>query len=421
MVEPRYFGSHLANLPMPPAERKSVAPVAIIGGGLAGMTLALALKKHGVPACIFDARQRGAARHDPRALALAHGSQQTFEWLGLWSRIASAATAISTIHISQRGGLGRTRITAAEQDVPALGQVVAVGQIATALDEALAATDITYHDNIRIDSVRIDDTAVWLQGSDGRQYHAPLVVYAEGAINEAQREAAAGLGSAAAPQTRSRDYQQHALVFDATISTPHQGVAYERFTAQGPLALLPCGAANNFSVVYTCTPDEAQRLLHLSDEKFLDTLQLQFGQRLQFTSATPRHVFPLGLRYRRTPVAPRSIWLGNAAQTLHPVAGQGFNLALRDIRDLARVLAGSDDPGAASCLQRYANARRFDRGSVIGFTDGLVRLFSNDHRLLREARGLGLLTLDLLPPVRGFVARRMMYGVRSARSFSALT
>lgn len=412
MAEPTYFGTQLANL----AQANPPAPVAIIGGGLAGMTLALALHRQGVPSCIFDARPRGAARQDPRALALAHGSQQSFAWLGIWPAIAAAATPITTVHVSQRGGFGRARITAAEQGVAALGQVVAVGRIASALDDALAATQIAYHDNTAILGVNAEHTnhadhadhaGVWLQAGDGKQHRASLVVYAEGAIKETATKAEASA------QIRSRDYQQHALVFDATIRTPHQGIAYERFTPQGPLALLPCGAANNFSVVYTCSPQEAQRLQQLPDAAFLDTLQQQFGSRLHFTSATPRHVFPLGLRYRRSPIAPRCVWLGNAAQTLHPVAGQGFNLALRDIRDLARVLAGSPDPGASALLQRYARLRHPDRGSVIGLTDSLVRLFSNDHPPLRTARGLGLLALDLLPPARTLFARHLMYGLRS--------
>ncbi|MBV2234566.1 MAG: FAD-dependent monooxygenase [Sterolibacterium sp.] len=406
MVEPTYFGSQLAALGRPSCAN---APVAIIGGGLAGMTLALALHQQGVPACIFDARGRGAARDDPRALALAHGSQQTFAWLGIWPAIAAAATPIASVHVSQRGGFGRTRITAAEQGVAALGQVVAVGAIVQALDAALSATGIVHHEHTQITRVTTDAGGVCLQDSQGRSHHAPLAVYAEGTIKAAEA------GEATEP-TQQRDYQQQALVFDARISTPHQGVAYERFTPQGPLALLPCGAADNFSVVYTCAPQEAQRLLALPEAAFLDALQTQFapfGQRLRFVSATPRHIFPLGLRYRQQPIAARRVWLGNAAQTLHPVAGQGFNLALRDIRDLARVLTDSPDPGAPATLQRYAAARRADRGSVIHLTDGLVRLFSNDHPLLRPARGLGLLALDLLPPARRLLARQLMYGQRS--------
>ncbi len=415
MAEPTYFGIHLASnaspasrlLPREGGDHK----IAIIGGGLAGMALALALHRHGIPAVIHDARARGAARHDPRVLALSHGSQQTFAWLGIWPQIARdtrTATPITTIHISQQGGFGRTRITAQEQGVPALGQVVAAGHIAGVLDDAIRAAGIEYRELTRIDAVHAETQQITLHTATANatdSYPARLAVYAEG-----------GIAATDSTTTVARDYQQHALICHATASTPHQGTAYERFTPQGPLALLPCassdGQPNTYALVYTCAPDTAQRLLALNDGDFLTHLQAHFGSRLRFVAATSRHVFPLGLRYRTSPVGTRCVWLGNAAQTLHPVAGQGFNLALRDIRDLARILAHSSDPGSADTLQRYAATRRLDRAGVIGFTDSVVRLFSNDTPLLREARGLALMALDLTPPLRGFVARRMMYGLR---------
>ncbi len=411
MAEPTYFGVHLASSPLPQAEdTEDMRKIAIIGGGLAGMALALTLHRHGITAIIHDARTRGAARNDPRVLALSHGSQQTFEWLGLWPKIAPAATPIATIHISQQGGFGRTRITAQEQGVPALGQVVAAGHIAGVLDDAIRAVGIEYHEKTRIDGIEANAQKISLRTlttDSASTCSARLAVYAEGGITTTDNTA-----------TVERDYQQHALICHVTASTPHQGTAYERFTPQGPLALLPCSSNNadanthSYAVVYTCAPNEAQRLLALDDRDFLAALQRHFGTRLHFVSTTSRHVFPLGLRYRTSPVGTRCVWLGNAAQTLHPVAGQGFNLALRDIRDLARILADSTDPGAAATLQRYAATRRLDRTGVISFTDSVVRLFSNETPLLREARGLALLTLDIVSPLRGFVARRMMYGLR---------
>ena len=336
-------------------------------------------------------------------LALSHGSRQTFEWLGVWPKIASSATPIDIIHVSQQGGFGRTRITAREQGVPALGYVAAAASIAAALDDALDAAGIAYRDNARIEAVNASAEQAWLRSADGAQSAARLVVYAEGAIGGARDDAG----------TETRDYSQHAVICNVTVATPHQHVAYERFTPQGPVALLPFGAPCDFALVYTCPPADAAKFAALPDAEFLAALQTHFGSRMRFTAATTRHVFPLGLRYRKSPVGTRSVWLGNAAQTLHPVAGQGFNLALRDIRALAHTLADSDDPGAPELLARYAAARRLDRNGVIGFTDTVVRLFSNDTPLLREGRGAALLTLDLLPPLRGFVARRMMYGARA--------
>ncbi|HQW20251.1 MAG TPA: FAD-dependent monooxygenase [Rhodocyclaceae bacterium] len=374
-------------------------PVAIVGGGPVGMTLGLALAAHGIRASIHDARPRGAARHDKRAIALSHGSRQILEWLGVWQQIT--ATPIRVIHVSQQGGFGRTRITAEEQGVAALGYVATATSINTALDDALTARNIEFHGDNRVEHVETTAQHVTLHCTSGTTT-TPLVVYAEGAINA---DAAATVN----------DYGQHAVICTVTPDRQHGNIAFERFTPQGPLALLPCG--NEFAVVYPCPADKAAFLVALPDEKFLGCLQNHFGKRLGFSAVTPRHVFPLSLRYRNSPVDVRSVWLGNAAQTLHPVAGQGFNLALRDVWELASTLADTDnhaaDPGGAALLARYAAARHLDRRSAIGFTDMLVRTFSNDTPPLRTVRGIGLCMLDILSPLRGFVARRMMYGARA--------
>ena len=405
MAEPTYFGSHLAHVTAPVAP----APVAIIGGGPVGMTLALALHAQGIPCRIFDARSRGAARQDARTLALSHGAQLSLQELGVWSQIAPQATPILDIHVSQRGGFGRTHLSAREQGVAALGQVVPLAALATALDEALLAAGIDYVEAQRIVAVRHDSTqqAASLQLADGSLQAASLVVHADGGVTQEDS------GSTRPDESiRQRDYGQHAVICDISARTPHHHRAWERFTPQGPLALLPLAAAHAYSLVYTCAPAAAQRLLALSDEEFVADVQQHFGNRLEFVAASCRHRFPLALRYRQQPVAARRVWLGNAAQTLHPVAGQGFNLALRDVMALAATLAGASDPGAPGVLAAYARRRRPDRLATIGITDGLVRLFSNDLAPLRLARGLGLLALDLLPPLRAQLARQMMYGLR---------
>lgn len=371
--------------------------ITIVGGGPAGMMLALALHHHGVRAQVLDARARGDACGDKRILALSDGSRQILEWLGVWSAITT--TPIDTIHVSQRGGFGRTRLTAASQGVAALGYVAAAASVSAALDAALTSARILFRDNTRVRSASATADRILLT-CDDREVTASLAVYAEGGID----------GESAVV----RDYGQSAVICSVTTDAPPasaHGVAYERFTPQGPLALLPFG--QEMAVVYTCQHDDAAELGTASDTEFLRRLQEHFGHRLRFTAATPRVVLPLGLRYRKTAVGERCVWLGNAAQTLHPVAGQGFNLALRDIWELSRRLAGAFDPGAAEVLFGYAAARRLDRRGVITFTDALVRIFSNDDPVLRTLRGAGLLALDQLPPLRGFVARRMMYGARA--------
>lgn len=373
--------------------------VAIVGGGPAGLALAIALHRHGVGATVFDARPKGAAQQDKRTLALAHGSRQSLEWLGVWPQIRSAP--IRTIHISQKGGLGMTRLAASDYDVPALGYVAQAATLAGALEAEAERLQIPIRHDALVDvgSVRVLDDAIDFT-ADSTSQRAALLAFAEGAV-------------ASDAPLEQRDYGQSAVICNATLNVPHRGNAWERFTTHGPVALLPLDADRQVAVVYTCPPDEATRCQAEDDAGFISRLRGEFGGRVDFRAVTPRHIFPLGLRYRSTTVGPRQVWLGNAAQTLHPVAGQGYNLALRDVRDLARTLAGARDPGNIEQLHIYEARRRMDRRGTIGFTDSLVRLFSNDNAVLHHARGAALLALDLLPGARNFVARRMIWGGRA--------
>lgn len=361
---------------------RETGAVAIIGGGPAGMAMALALHRQGVAAEIHDARDRAAAATDARILALSHGSRQILQWLGAWDGIP--ATPIETIHVSQSRGLGITRIEAGEQGVLALGYVLAAGALAERLDRALARAGIIFHERSAVTAAN--------------RPAAALTIWAEGAV-----DAGVGFG---------RDYGQHAVLCTASVAGAPPATAWERFTPQGPVAVLPYG--RELAVVLTCPSAAATGIAALDDAAFLALLQERFGARLRFRSVGPRHLYPLGLRFRPQPVAERQAWIGNAAQTLHPVAGQGFNLALRDIYELADSVRDAADPGAAPVLRAYAARRRVDRFATMAFTDTLVRLFSNDNFLLHRARDIGLIGLELLPPLRSFLARRMIYGTRSA-------
>ena len=355
--------------------------VAIVGGGPAGMALALALKLHGHSAEIFEARDRAAVRRDARVLALSEGARQILDWLGIWS--ALSPTPIKTIHVSHRGGFGRTCLQAAEQKVEALGWVLTASDLIAALDAAVAAADISYREDAK---VAVGDTAEFA-----------LTAFAEGAVDPT-----AG---------KQRDYGQHAVLCSVSVASSHRNVAYERFTNEGPVALLPLGA--QYAVVLTCADELAGEIRMLDDTAFLALLQRRFGTRHRFTAAGPRTAYPLGLRFRQHPIAERMVWLGNAAQTLHPVAGQGFNLALRDIWELAQALSGTDNPGAADVLASYASGRQADRRGAIAFTDLLLDSFASEFPPLKHARGAGLLAMDMLPPLRDFVAKRMIYGARA--------
>ncbi|KAB2968365.1 FAD-dependent monooxygenase [Zoogloea sp.] len=373
--------------------------LAIIGAGPVGMTLALALKDAGLDIVLVDARPRGAARQDPRVLALSHGTRLTLERLGIWSRLP--ATPIETIHVSHQGGLGRALLRADEYGQPALGYVVAAGDLAAALDDALGTAGIPVRDNATVSGLAAGAEDVLISLADGKHLSARLAACAEGAI---QGTDDTGLVE--------RDYGQHAVISIATPATAHGQRAWERFTPQGPLAVLPCGS--DCAIVHTAAPDDADALMALDDEAYLARLQAHFGTRLRFASVGPRARYPLLLRYRPNPVGQRTVWLGNAAQTLHPVAGQGYNLALRDVWACAQtLLRAGGDPGAADTLAAYARARQLDRQGTIRFTDGLVRLFSTAAAPLKHLRGAGLFALDLLPPARHFVAKRMMFGARA--------
>jgi 2-octaprenyl-6-methoxyphenol hydroxylase len=355
--------------------------VAIVGGGPAGMALGLALKRHGVTAEIFEARERAAVRRDSRVLALSDGARQILDWLGVWSGLL--ATPITTIHISQRGGFGRTVLRATELEVKALGWVLPAADLIAALDLAVGAAGIVYRDNAKVGA---GDTAGF-----------SLTALAEGQVD---------------PDAGTmRDYRQHAVLCNVSVADPHRNVAWERFTDEGPVALLPLG--EGYSAVLTCADEVLDEVRSLDDAAFLALLQRRFGTRHRFTATTPRTAYPLGLRYRRDTTGERQVWLGNAAQTLHPVAGQGFNLALRDIWELAQQVGAAADPGASEVLAAYARGRRVDRRGAIGFTDLLIDGFASDFAPLRHVRGAGLLALDLLPALRGFVAKRMIFGARA--------
>lgn len=388
----------------------------IVGAGPVGLALALALKDAGLDIVLADTRPREAVTKDPRDLALAHGTRLTLQRLGV--RDTLPTTAIRHIHISHQGGLGRTLIDAAEHELPALGYVASAGALAAALREAVDAAGIPVLDETEVTNLAAgDDDVIASLAGPGRPagtLRARLAACAEGGLHAGDANVV------------EHDYGQHALIADVQVAGGHRHTAFERFTPQGPVALLPKG--QGYALVHVARPETADELLALDDTAYLARLQAHIGGRARLTGVGPRLRYPLVLRYRRSTVARRTVWLGNAAQTLHPVAGQGFNLALRDVWALAETLlrarddsarapsgatSAAFDAGAARILAAYADARGLDRLGTIRFTDTLVRVFSTDFAPLRHARGAALLALDLLPPLRGFIARRMMFGARA--------
>jgi 2-octaprenyl-6-methoxyphenol hydroxylase len=370
----------------------------IVGAGPVGAVCALACAQAGIAVEVLEARPAGDPGNDRRTLALSHGSRQILERLGVWDQLASP-TAITTIHISHKGGFGRALLRAWEHGLPALGYVLAYGELDRVLQTALQTASVAVRHGCAVTAVEGGETRATLHMADASQT-APLVIVADG-----------GRG-ADAPRER-RDYRQHALVCEVVSARPHGGVAYERFTPDGPVALLPRG--DRYALVWVAAPEHVAALRALPDGVFLEALGRHFGARVgRFLACGPRNAFPLTLALATARAARRVVKIGNAAQTLHPVAGQGFNLGLRDAWALAEHLADTpaSDWGAAAWLADYARQRRADQWLGAGFTDALVQVFSNDHPLLRHVRGMGLAMLDALPPLRRQLTRAMLYGVR---------
>jgi 2-octaprenyl-6-methoxyphenol hydroxylase len=371
----------------------------IAGGGPIGTAVALGLRGSGLDVALVEPEAR--PRPELRPIALAHGSRQILERLGLFGRFA--ATPIETIHVSQAGGFGRTLIRREDHGVPALGYVCDAGALVAVLAEAASPERVTG----RVLGWRAESDRLRVAvetGTGRREVGARLLVLADG-------------GQIGGDDLALRDYGQTAIVALVRPEIVRRGTAWERFTGGGPLALLPYGD-EAYALVWTVRGSDAPRLLEASGERFLAALGARFGHRLgRFVAAGPRSSFPLRLVFRRSNVAgPRTVAVGNAAQTLHPVAGQGLNLGLRDAIELA-ALARRTAPAALgddAFLADYRARRRVDRLAAIGATDFLAGIFAAGGPPLRAARGLGLVALDLLPPARRLFARRMMFGLRGA-------
>src|SRR5215831_12103328 len=375
--------------------------VAIVGGGPVGATVAALAAESGLAIAVLEARPGPSTQ--ARILALSHGSREILEPAGAWP--ADAATPITSIHISQRGGPGRTLLEAAEQGLPALGYTLSYAALDAALNARVAAGGVALRYGAACRSLRLEPEGARLTLASGEEVDARLVVIADG-----------GASASAIPGIAftEKDYGQQAIVGTVRTDRPHGGRAYERFTPQGPLALLP--VADHYALVWTARPAEAPRLLALEDGAFLAALQEAFGDRAgRFLAIANRSAFPLKLRTVNTPVALRTAIVGNAAQALHPIAGQGLNLGLRDAAALADQLRATPRAalGEPAMLAAYRDARRRDAARGILFTDFLVGAFADARRIPTWGRGLALAALDLVPGARRAIADRMIYGAAS--------
>lgn len=376
--------------------------IIIVGGGPVGAVLALALAEEGRRVSLLDARAAVANRSDPRALALSYSSRLVLERIGVWHSLL--ATPITTIHISQQRRFGRALLEARQVGLPALGYVVHYGDLLHALHAQLENGPVrqSYGAYVHsIDTTGSFASVAYRQGDADALATARLAVVADGA---------GGLGVGNGMQ-RTRDYGQHALVAKVATSQPHANVAYERFTVAGPAALLPIG--ESYALVWTAMPAEIEALREIAESDFLARLQAHFGDRAgRFISVGKRSAFPLRLSYSKEVTGRRTVLIGNAAQILHPVAGQGINLGIRDAWILAQHVAQrpAADLGGPEFLAAYRRSRLLDSTGGIAFTDALVRTFSSNLFGLGLARAFGLAAFDVIDPLKRFVVRRMTLG-----------
>jgi len=378
--------------------------IVIVGGGPVGLALALALQQKAIPFKVLEARPQGAAHQDTRALALSYGTKLILERLGVWAQVEPHATAIQTIHISQRGGLGRTKLQAQEHQLPALGYVVSYGALMQALDSAIDHQHVLYQAAARAILPRDHHAEVSFEvAGKTEQLRSALLVIADGGRS---LEDVPGL------MRETKAYGHDALVSKVKAEMSHNNVAYERFTATGPMALLPNGASD-FSLVWTGEKDMVDRLLTLDDATFLSELHAAVGDRVgQFLSIEKRMSFPLKLSSLSMTDAAHVVVIGNAAQTMHPVAGQGFNVGMRDAWTLVDLIANTSAAqlGGAPMLAEYRQRRQADTRGGLLFTDFLVNVFTNQALGVASLRGLGLAMLQHFPPIKRVLVNKMSFG-----------
>ncbi|MCK5901789.1 MAG: 2-octaprenyl-6-methoxyphenyl hydroxylase [Cocleimonas sp.] len=384
-----------------------VYDVLIVGGGLVGASLAVALKPLALNVALVDAFQAKDQQHpayDDRAIALSYGSQLIYQGMGIWSDIQTDATAIKTIHISDQGHFGATRLSAQQENIEALGYLVESRRLGQQLYQALSDQRIDRYMPARVETIthHTDFLEVTLeQAGKTKTLRCQLLVAADGTRSSLRELAAIGV--------QHTDYHQVGVVANVSTEKAHQNQAFERFTSKGPIALLPLSNQRS-SLIWTQPSNEAAAILALEDTHFLQQLGNAFGYRLgRFTKVGKRSAFPLSLVTADRNTAERIVLIGNASHTLHPVAGQGLNLALRDVAVLADLLAQQRQPLAVSALLLdYEQQRQQDLKETIRYTDGLVRLFSNPNVFLGHLRAGGLIMVDRISPLRKRLTRQSM-------------
>jgi len=385
--------------------------VVIIGGGMVGASMACALATLPLKIAIIEAfpfRSNNQPSYDARSIALAYGSKIIFESLGLWESLKTEVAPIKHIHVSNKGQFGVTRLHAQDENLEALGYVIENRVLGNGLIEKL-----NQHSNIdlicpaKLETLNTDDDFAEITISKNDQtikLKSKLIIGADGG-NSKVREIVG-------VPNKNKPYQQTAIISNVTPGKPHENVAYERFTNQGPIALLPM-TDDRCSLVLTVNDENKDEVMAMDDAEFLTYLEKRFGFRTGgFTKTSKRHAYPLSLMRIEEHYKNRVVIIGNAAHTLHPIAGQGFNLGLRDVAVLADAIANAvsrqKDIAETSVLENYTQLRSKDQKKVAFITDSLAQIYSNDFFPLAKARSKGLTFTDLMPTMKHFVAKEAM-------------
>ncbi len=381
----------------------------IVGGGLIGATLALALEHLPLRIALLEAvtyDSDAQPSFDDRAIALGRGTRRVFEAIQIWSDLSEVINPIDSILVSEQGRFGKAHLSAAEEGVDALGHVVVTRKLGQILIQRLPQIDnLTFICPAKVTDIEVTEDAAEIRLADGKKLVSRLLVAADGASSSVRQMLQVG--------ETIHDYGQRALVTNIATSEPHQNCAFERFTADGPLALLPMSQQRT-AVVWTIDAAVAEECMQLPEQIFLSELQKIFGYRLgEFTQIGKRVSYPLRLVRSSELRRPRTLFIGNAANSLHPVAGQGFNLGVRDVACLAELIQQSTQHnegflGSEAMLRKYVALRQPDQRKIVALTDSLAKIFITDFGLLANSRGLGIQAFDLMPPIKRLFARHAM-------------